>query len=63
MDSKETAEHIDNLFKELLGVLLTEKYRDDNNSFARDIAVTITEVQKAYAWYKVYVHSNLEESK
>ena len=55
------AHYIEEQYKTLLGVLLVEKHREENRSVAREIAITITETEKALAYFQVYVKPNMEE--
>lgn len=54
-------DEIDRLFQELLARLIEQKYREDNRDFAREIAITHTETEKAYAYFSHYVKPNMEE--
>lgn len=54
-------EEIDRQFQELLARLTEQKYKENNREFLREIAVTITETEKAYAYFCHYVKPNMEE--
>lgn len=55
-------DEIERLFQELLARLLEEKYKEDNRNSAREIAVTATQTEIAYAYFQQYVKLNMEES-
>lgn len=57
-----SSQWIDEHFQSILDVLQNEKHQEKNSDFAREIAVTITETQKAYAYFVTYVLPKLKES-
>lgn len=46
-----------------LGTLINEKKREENKDIAREIAVTITETEKAYAYFMQYVYPFMSDEK
>lgn len=55
----DTGKHIENSFRELIGALLDMKSKKPD--IGRDVAVTVTMTQQAYAWFQQYVVPHLPE--
>ena len=54
-------QYVHEQFSNILGTLIIEKSKEENKPFAREIAVTITETEKAFAYFVQYVVPHLED--